>query len=136
MAPVTLEPVGVPETPAVPFVASSQTEQFLPLSGAGRLTGAPTPRVAVQLPGQLASGQREYTGDPISMDFQNTDLRAVLRVFAEISGLNIVIDPSVQGEVNVALTQVPWDQAFDVILRTNQLGQAADRAPAARMAAQ
>jgi type IV pilus assembly protein PilQ len=55
------------------------------------------------------------------MDFQNTDLRAVLRVFAEVSGLNIVIDPSVQGEVNVALTQVPWDQAFDIILRANGL---------------
>ena len=60
------------------------------------------------------------------MDFQNADLRAVLRVFAEISALNIVIDPSVRGEVNVALTEVPWDQAFDVILRANGLGYELD----------
>ena len=126
VTPVVLDPVGAPETPEVPIAASRETEEFLTLSGSSRPTGAPSPRVAIQLPGQLAAGQGEYTGDPISMDFQNTDLRAVLRVFAEISGLSIVIDPSVQGEVNVALTQVPWDQAFDIILRTNQLDYEVD----------
>ena len=84
--------------------------------------GAP----AVRLPAQPPGGRREYVGEPVSMDFQNADLRAVLRVFAEISSLNIVIDPSVRGEVDVALTQVPWDQAFDVILRANGLGYEVD----------
>jgi type IV pilus assembly protein PilQ len=60
------------------------------------------------------------------MDFQNADLRAVLRTFAEISGLNIVIDPQVQGTVDVALTEVPWDQALDIILRANRLGYIVD----------
>lgn len=78
------------------------------------------------LSGQPNGGAPQYTGEPISMDFQGTDLRAVLRVFADISGLNLVIDPSVQGEVNVALTQVPWDQAFDIILRANQLDYEVD----------
>ena len=81
---------------------------------------------AARLPGQSPAGGRPYVGDPVSMDFQNADLRAVLRVFAEISALNIVIDPSVRGEVNVALTEVPWDQAFDVILRANGLGYEMD----------
>ena len=127
VTPEALEPVEAPETtPDVPIAASRQTQQFLPLSGAGRSSGAPAPRVAIQLAGQTAAGRQEYTGFPISMDFQNTDLHAVLRVFAEISGLSIVIDPSVQGEVNVALTQVPWDQAFDIILRTNQLDYEVD----------
>ncbi len=76
--------------------------------------------------GQPLAVGRTYVGDPVSMDFQNADLRAVLRVFAEISTLNIVIDPSVRGEVNVALTEVPWDQAFDVILRANGLGYEID----------
>ena len=53
-------------------------------------------------------------------------MRAVLRTFAEISGLNVVIDPQVDGTVDVALTEVPWDQAFDVILRANQLGYVLD----------
>ena len=50
----------------------------------------------------------------------------MLRTFAEISGLNIVIDPSVQGTVDVALKDVPWDQALDIILRANKLGYLVD----------
>jgi type IV pilus assembly protein PilQ len=50
----------------------------------------------------------------------------VLRTFAEISGLNIVIDPSIQGTVDVALRDVPWDQALDIILRANRLGYSVD----------
>ena len=76
---------------------------------------------------RVSSGeQRQYTGDPVSMDFQNAPLRAVLRTLAEISGLNIVIDPQVEGTVDVALTEVPWDQALDIILRSNQLGYVLD----------
>ncbi len=75
---------------------------------------------------QPSTGGRQYTGHPISLDFQGADLRAVLRTFAEISGLNIVIDPSVQGSVDVALRDVPWDQALDIILRANKLGYSVD----------
>jgi type IV pilus assembly protein PilQ len=67
-----------------------------------------------------------YTGHPVSLDFQGADLRAVLRTFAEISGLNIVIDPTIQGTVDVALRDVPWDQALDIILRSNKLGYVLD----------
>lgn len=65
---------------------------------------------------------RTYSGSPVSLDFQQADLRAVLRVFAEISSLNIVIDPAVKGTVDVALRDVPWDQAMDIVLRANKLG--------------
>jgi type IV pilus assembly protein PilQ len=73
-----------------------------------------------------AQGQRTFTGDPVTLDFQSADLRAVLRTFAEISGLNVVIDPSIQGTVDVALRDVPWDQALDIILRANKLGYSVD----------
>jgi type IV pilus assembly protein PilQ len=73
-----------------------------------------------------AAGAARYTGHPVSLDFQGSDLRAVLRVFAEISGLNVVIDPTIQGTVDVALRDVPWDQALDIILRANRLGYAVD----------
>jgi type IV pilus assembly protein PilQ len=63
-----------------------------------------------------------YTGHPVSLDFAGSDLRAVLRTFSEISGLNIVIDPSIQGTVDLKLTDVPWDQALEIILRANKLG--------------
>ena len=83
------------------------------------LPAAPPPQ---GLPGQ----SRQYSGHPVSLDFQGADLRAVLRTFAEISGLNIVIDPAVTGTVDVALRDVPWDQALDIILRANKLGYSID----------
>jgi type IV pilus assembly protein PilQ len=67
-------------------------------------------------------GERQFTGHPVTLDFQNADLRSVLRAFVEISGLNIVIDPSITGSVDIVLRDVPWDQALDIILRSNKLG--------------
>jgi type IV pilus assembly protein PilQ len=76
---------------------------------------------------QIAGAQdKKYTGHPITMDFQGVDLRSVLRTFAEISGLNMVIDPDVQGTVDMILTDVPWDQALEVILRGNSLDYTVD----------
>ena len=69
----------------------------------------------------MTSTPKQFTGHPISLDFQGVDLRAVLRTFAEITGLNLVIDPDVKGVVDVSLHEVPWDQALDIILRANQL---------------
>jgi len=89
----------------------------------------PTPTLTTPAPtDQTTTGSRgrQFTGHPISLDFQGADLRAVLRTFAEISGLNIVIDPAVQGTVDVALRDVPWDQALDIILRANKLGYSVD----------
>ena len=71
-------------------------------------------------------GAAEFSGHLVSLDFQQADLRAVLRTFSAISGLNVVIDPGVAGVVDVALRDVPWDQALDVILRTNRLGYAVE----------
>ncbi len=76
--------------------------------------------------GTSRGGERKFTGHPVSLDFQGADLRAVLRTFSEISGLNIVIDPAVQGTVDVALRDVPWDQALDIILAANKLGYIID----------
>jgi type IV pilus assembly protein PilQ len=70
--------------------------------------------------------QRRFTGAPVSLDLQAADLRAVLRTFADISGLNMVMDASLQGTVDVALRDVPWDQALDIILRANKLGYVVD----------
>jgi type IV pilus secretin PilQ/predicted competence protein len=86
-------------------------------------TAAPQPTLNAQVPG---TGEKKYTGNPISMDFQDADLRSVLRTFAEISGLNMVIDPQVQGRVDMVLNEVPWDQALDTILRGNKLGWTVD----------
>ncbi len=89
---------------------------------------AQTPQPPVPQPPTTGGGsnQRRFTGNPVSLDFQGADLRAVLRTFSEISGLNIVIDPTVTGTVDVALKDVPWDQALDIILRANKLSYTVD----------
>jgi len=74
-------------------------------------------------PGSAAAqGDRAWSGHPVSLDFDGVDLSAVLRTFAEITNMNIVVDRRVEGKVNVSLRDVPWDQALDIILRANQLG--------------
>ena len=77
-------------------------------------------------PGATRSQGPRFTGHPVSLDFQGADLRAVLRTFAEISGLNVVIDPTITGSVDVSLRDVPWDQALDIILKANKLGYYVD----------
>ena len=72
------------------------------------------------------AGAAQFTGEPVSFDFEAADLRAVLRTFADISGLNIVLDTTIDGTVDVSLTDVPWDQALDIILRANRLGYTVD----------
>ncbi len=100
--------------PAAPAAPVSPAMQDVPPSARALLTAAQQ---------QNSDQPRVFTGDPITLDFQGADLRAVLRTFAEISqGLNIIIDPSIQGTVDVSLRDVPWDQALDIILRANKLG--------------
>jgi type IV pilus assembly protein PilQ len=87
------------------------------------------PEAQLQQPQPLqpsGPGRRQYSGQPVSFDFQQADLRTVLRAFAEISGLNIVIDPKVEGSVDVSLKDVPWDQALEIILRANKLDYVVD----------
>lgn len=67
--------------------------------------------------------QRTYKGERISLDFKDADIKNVFRLLAEISGLNIIITPEVQRKVTVRLVDVPWDQALDLIVETNGLGQ-------------
>jgi type IV pilus assembly protein PilQ len=63
-----------------------------------------------------------HAGEPISLDLKDADLKDVLRTFAELTKLNIAIDPDVRSSVTLRLHEVPWDQALDVILKINGLG--------------
>ena len=114
-------PASRTAAPTVPPVQQRVAAQAAPPS---------QPAVAQPVPTQpqpvVPAQQARYTGNPVSLDFQGADLRAVLRTFSEISGLNLVIDPSIQGTVDVALRDVPWDQALDIILRANKLGYVVD----------
>lgn len=67
-----------------------------------------------------------FKGQRISLDFKDADIQNVLRVLADVSGLNIIATDDVQGKVTLHLNEVPWDQAFDLILRTNRLESTQD----------
>jgi type IV pilus assembly protein PilQ len=100
----------------------------VPPGQAGPQPSAAPAAAAVQAAGAQnpATAPARYSGHAVSLDFSGADLRSVLRTFAEISGLNIVIDPTIQGTVDVSLRDVPWDQALDIILRANRLGYSVD----------
>ncbi len=69
----------------------------------------------------LLGDKSRYTGRLISLDLQETDIDNALRIIAEVSNLNIVASEDVKGKVTLRLLDVPWDQALDVILKTNGL---------------
>lgn len=67
------------------------------------------------------STEQRWTGEPISLSLKNADVKDVLRIFHDISKMNIVVHPQAQGTVTVDLENVPWDQAMDIILKNNNL---------------
>jgi type IV pilus secretin PilQ/predicted competence protein len=63
----------------------------------------------------------KYSGEPISVNLKDVDLRDFFRLIHEISGLNVVVDPAVKGSLTIVLDDVPWDQALDIVLMNNDL---------------
>ena len=78
-----------------------------------------TVAVAQQATGNCTTGR--YTGEPFGMNFKDLDLKDFFRLIHEISGLNVVLDPSVKGSVTIVLDDVPWDQALAIVLDNNGL---------------
>jgi len=68
----------------------------------------------------------KFTGHPISLDFKDGDLIDLFRLMSEISGLNIIVNPGISGKVSLTVKEVPWDQALDLILKTQGLGYTVD----------
>lgn len=64
-----------------------------------------------------------YQGKPISLDLQDADLSNVLRLLADVSGMNIVVEPDVSGKVTLKVENIPWDQVLDMVLMMNRLGR-------------
>ncbi|HEY3583468.1 MAG TPA: type IV pilus secretin PilQ family protein, partial [Casimicrobiaceae bacterium] len=73
-------------------------------------------------PNKLVQGTRPgYKGEKLSLNFQNIEVRSVLQVIADFTGLNIVTSDTVNGSLTLRLKDVPWDQALDIILQTKGL---------------
>ena len=73
-------------------------------------------------PNKLTQGTRQgYKGEKLSLNFQNVEVRSVLQVIADFTGLNIITSDTVQGSLTLRLKDIPWDQALDIILQTKGL---------------
>jgi type IV pilus assembly protein PilQ len=116
-----LERVPVTLTAGPPMVVEAPAKA-LPAGSLLIPTKHQTP--AAQLPPSLSAGQTppQYTGEITSFDLKDIDLKDFFRLIANMSGLNIVLDPAVSGTVTLSLTDVPWDQALDIVLKNNNLG--------------
>ncbi len=79
-----------------------------------------------QLEQKPASNGAKYTGEPISVNLKDVDLKDFFRLIHEISGLNVVLDPAVHGNLTIVLDDVPWDQALDIVLKNNDLSRQLD----------
>ena len=95
--------------------AALQQQQQQPTQGTAGTT------VAVSGPSTSNCTTGRYTGEPFGMNFKDLDLKDFFRLIHEISGLNVVLDPSVKGSVTIVLDDVPWDQALAIVLENNGL---------------
>jgi len=110
-----------PEPPAATPESLQAAKAAKILGGSEVLAAAPQGPAPAAVPS--AEEKPKYTGEPISLNLKDVDLKDFFRLIHEISGLNIIVDPNVGGAVTLVLDTVPWDQALDIVLKNNGLGK-------------
>ena len=127
-------PLAVPETQPQPQPqAAKASAPAAPPAAAAPAPAAPRPAAQTQQPPATGEQQmitqnqkKTYIGQPVSLDFQDADLRSVLRALVAQGGLNVVFDDGVQGTIDIVMNEIPWDQALETILRSKKLGYVAE----------
>jgi len=104
-----VRPDSTTQKAAQQAVQQANTAATMVTSSQAQAAAAPSP----------AAGK--YTGEPISVNLKDVDLKDFFRLIHEISGLNVVLDPAVKGSLTIVLDEVPWDQALDIVLQNNSL---------------
>jgi len=134
-ADTAVEPTGRAQEAAAKF-ADKTAAELLPVSmNAAQSSQSASSSTGIQPAVNLAAEQKaqagqqpaavgpKYTGEPISVNLKDVDLKDFFRLIHEISGLNVVLDPNVHGTLTVVLDDVPWDQALDIVLKNNDLAR-------------
>jgi type IV pilus secretin PilQ/predicted competence protein len=123
-AAATPVPVPVPAQSSAPAAAQSSPAPAIPtpVSSQPAVNMAAEQRAHPQSP----ISNPKYTGEPISVNLKDVDLKDFFRLIHEISGLNVVLDPDVHGSLTIVLDDVPWDQALDIVLKNNSLSRQLD----------
>jgi type IV pilus secretin PilQ/predicted competence protein len=115
-------------------LVATNSNAALAQAGAAATTSGPAIQPAVnlaaeqkvQLEQKSVEKGAKYTGEPISVNLKDVDLKDFFRLIHEISGLNVVLDPLVHGNLTIVLDDVPWDQALDIVLKNNDLSRQLD----------
>jgi len=115
-SPAPIKPAGKAEKPAVKIQPAAPKESP---------AAAPSPLDSFQ-PQAMGAVEKSYSGEPIDLKVTNADVTEVLRTFAQISGLNVIVQPGVSGTVTAELDNVPWDQALEQVLKINGLAYELD----------
>jgi type IV pilus secretin PilQ/predicted competence protein len=100
--------------------AMGQAGGTVPVQPAVNLAAEQKTQMEQQKP---AANGSKYTGEPISVNLKDVDLKDFFRLIHEISGLNVVLDPMIHGNLTIVLDDVPWDQALDIVLKNNDLSR-------------
>ena len=123
-----IEPPARAVTAAGKFV-SRPDGNLLPAASAAMQSSGVQPAVNMAAEQKAQASQTpaitgpKYTGEPISVNLKDVDLKDFFRLIHEISGLNVVLDPNVKGTLTIVLDDVPWDQALDIVLKNNDLSR-------------
>jgi type IV pilus assembly protein PilQ len=127
--PAVVEPSERAAAAAVKF-ADRPEGNLLPTASAAMQSATPAqPAVNMAAEQKVQASQApavtgpKYTGEPISVNLKDVDLKDFFRLIHEISGLNVVLDPNVKGTLTIVLDDVPWDQALDIVLKNNDLAR-------------
>ena len=123
-AAATPVPVPVPAQSSAPAEAQSSPAPAIPTP----VSAQPAVNMAAEQRAhpQSTVSNAKYTGEPISVNLKDVDLKDFFRLIHEISGLNVVLDPDVHGSLTIVLDDVPWDQALDIVLKNNALSRQLD----------
>ncbi|MGC2332251.1 MAG: type IV pilus secretin PilQ, partial [Candidatus Acidiferrales bacterium] len=134
-APATILPVALTRTsaalatPSADAKAASYKPAAEPIAVAAPAAQPSTAPASSPPPAQTPTAApvtSKFTGEPISVNLKDVDLRDFFRLIHEISGLNVVLDPNVKGTLTIVLDDVPWDQALDIVLKNNDLDKQLD----------
>jgi type IV pilus assembly protein PilQ len=117
-------PAAPQQTPQAATPEALRAERAAQVLNVETASNPPAAQGAVPA-GSAPPGEQKpvYTGELISLNLKDVDLKDFFRLIHELSGLNILVDPNVTGSVTTVLDNVPWDQALDIVLKNNGLGK-------------
>jgi type IV pilus assembly protein PilQ len=120
---ITLASFGGKKEPVRPDSGTQQAAAQQAVQQANTAATTMATSSATQAPAGAAPAPAagKYTGEPISVNLKDVDLKDFFRLIHEISGLNVVLDPAVKGSLTIVLDEVPWDQALDIVMQNNSL---------------